>query len=80
MNRRDFFKSAGRNALLLSFAAFGIIGIRRGRIKQRSEGDCPLTSTCRGCERLADCRRPEAVSWLEKEVDAAAERLLEARQ
>jgi hypothetical protein len=80
MNRRDFFKSAGRNALLLSFTALGIVGVRRGRIKQRSEGDCPLTSTCRGCERLENCRRPEAVSWRENKVDAAAKRLPEARQ
>lgn len=80
MNRRAFFKSFSRNALLLSFATFGIVGIRRGKIKQRSDDDCPLSSPCRECGRLADCRQPEAVSLREKNAAAAAMPPLDTRQ
>ena len=60
-SRRELFAAAGRSAALavLAVGAAGLFTKRRRLVRQ---GKCDAGGTCAGCEMLARCDLPRALS------------------
>jgi hypothetical protein len=66
LNRRDFFKKAGRLILTGGLASVGLyLGIRTKGSDSRIDS-CIRNSPCTGCRQLPACPEPKALAIKEK--------------
>lgn len=59
-DRREFFRSFGRNAAFVVLGIVGVLGARRdGEPKAET---CPSRGRCQGCRLLQRCGLPRGIS------------------
>jgi hypothetical protein len=59
-SRREFLKSAGRNAVLAFFGIATVAGFVFKKINTEAKAACPTSPSCKKCGQITNCQKEQA--------------------